>query len=99
MKLLDNVQYIVLIDNSLAGPQDLLQYYFKGINHCAEDGAGRKGLFVDITLGRPKTSNMITIFLPTGMLVLISHLSIAFAEMFLDLVMNVNTTILLVLTT
>ena len=73
MKLLDNVQYIV-IDNSFAGPQDLLQYYFKGINHCAEDGAGRKGLFVDITLGRPKTSNMITIFLPTGMLVLISHL-------------------------
>ena len=56
-------------------------------------------MFVDITLGRPKTSNMITIFLPTGMLVLISHLSIAFAEMFLDLVMNVNTTILLVLTT
>ena len=53
---------IVLIDNSFAGPQDLLQYYFKGINHCAEDGAGRKGLFLDITLGRPKTSNMITIF-------------------------------------
>ena len=63
------------------------------------DQEGRSGFFVDITMVRQKTSNVITIFVPTGMLVLISHLSISFADTFMDLVMNVNTTILLVLTT
>ena len=82
-----------------SGPIDLLQYSFLSLDHCNKDRDGKPGFFVDITLVRQKTSNIITIFLPTGMLVLISHLSISFADTFMDLVMNVNTTILLVLTT
>ena len=81
------------------GKEDLGRYYFKSINHCNIDKYGRSGIFIDFTLKRPILGKIITMFLPTGMLLLISQLSTVFSKVFMDLVIEVNTTLLLVLTT
>ena len=81
------------------GSEELLQYVFKTINHCNNNKEEQTGVFVDITLGRPLTSNMMTVFLPTFMLLIISQMSTLFSSNYLDLVIEVNVTVLLVLTT
>ena len=81
------------------GAGELLQYVFKTINHCNVNKENQTGVFVDITLGRPLTSNVMTVFLPTFMLLIISQMSTLFSSNYLDLVIDVNVTVLLVLTT
>ena len=81
------------------GAGELLQYVFKTINHCNVNKENQTGVFVDITLGRPLTSNVMTVFLPTFMLLIISQMSTLFSSNYLDLVIEVNVTVLLVLTT
>ena len=81
------------------GAEELLQYVVKTINHCSLNKEQQTGVFVDITLGRPLTSNMMTVFLPTFMLLIISQMSTLFSSNYLDLVIEVNVTVLLVLTT
>ena len=81
------------------GPTDLGKYYFKHIEYCHVDIHGRSGLFIDFTIERPILNKLITVFLPTAMLILISQVSTSFSRTFMDLVIEVNTTLLLVLTT
>ena len=81
------------------GSIDVGRYYFHSINYCEVDKHGRSGMFIDFTIKRPILNNLITLFLPTGMLVLISQMSTAFSKSFKDMVIEVNTTLLLVLTT
>ena len=81
------------------GARELLQYVFKTINHCNVNKGREAGVFVDITLGRPLTSNVMTVFLPTLMLLIISQMSTSFSRNYQDLVIEVNVTVLLVLTT
>ena len=81
------------------GPTDLGKYYFKNIEYCHVDIYGRIGLFIDFTIERPILNKLITVFLPTAMLILISQVSTSFSGTFIDLVIEVNTTLLLVLTT
>ena len=78
-----------------SGKVEVGRYNFQNINFCDVDKEGRTGLFIDFTIQRPVLNNLITLFLPTGMLLIISQLSVVFK----DLVIEVNTTLLLVLTT
>ena len=50
-------------------------------------------------LSRPLMSNMLTTFLPTTILVIITYLANAFALNYLAVVIQVNLTVLLVLAT
>ena len=77
------------------GTEEVGRYFFQSINYCEVDKQGRTGLFIDFTIKRPILNNLITLFLPTGMLLGISQLSVVFK----DLVIEVNTSLLLVLTT
>lgn len=81
------------------GPTDIGKYFFKNIDHCHVDIHGRVGLFIDFTIERPLLNKLTTVFLPTAMLLFISQVSTSFSETFTDLVIEVNTTLLLVLTT
>ena len=83
----DTVQY--------TGSEEVGKYYFQSIHYCNKDKQGRSGMFIDFTIKRPVLNNLLTLFLPTGMLMIISQMSIVFKE----LVIEVNTTLLLVLTT
>ena len=82
-----------------SGPHSLGKYYFKSINFCLTNKHGEEGFFIDFTFQRPVLNNLITMFLPTGILLLISQMTTVFSKTFMDLVIEVNTTLLLVLTT
>ena len=84
---------------SYTGKSDIGQYYFRKIKFCEVDKYGRRGLYIDLIFSRPLTGSFMTIFLPTGMLLMISQMSTIFSSSFLDMVIEVNTTLLLVLTT
>ena len=58
-----------------------------------------KAIVVDITLGRPIVSNLLTVFIPTMLLVVISFTARFFAEDYIDMVIQVNVTILNVVAT
>ena len=82
-----------------SGVEELLQYFFKEINFCDELMPGQNGIMVEITLGRPLTSSLMTTFLPTMMLLVISQISTLLSQSYFDILIEVNTTLLLVLTT
>ena len=86
----DNVTY--------TGKKELGKYYFKEIKFCDIDKFGRNGFFIDITFNSPMTAQILTLFLPTGMLLLISQISTLLGSKFAEMVIEVNTTLLLVLT-
>ena len=81
------------------GNADLGKFYLMNLNFCSENKWGRYGAFIDLTFKRPLTGHFTTTFLPTGMLLLISQMSTSFSGTFLEMVIEVNTTLLLVLTT
>ena len=81
------------------GPNEIGRYHFRNINYCEVNKNGEQGLFIDLIFSRPLTGNLMTIFLPTAMLLLISQMSTKFSSTFLEVVIEVNTTILLVLIT
>ena len=81
------------------GSTDLGRYYFREMRYCQVDKNGRSGLFVNFIFSRPLTSNILTIFLPTAMLLLISLMVVIFRNTYLDMVIDVNATLILVLTT
>ena len=81
------------------GRHDLGEFQFRGLQYCDVNKFGRMGMFVDLSFKRPLTGHFMTTFLPTGMLLLISQMSTTFSGSFLEMVIEVNTTLLLVLTT
>ena len=81
------------------GSSDIGKYYFREMHYCQVDREGRSGLFTDFIISRPLTSNCLTIFLPTAMLLLISQMVTTFNKTYLEMVIEVNATLLLVLTT
>ena len=92
--------YILKIGNiTYTGPKDLGKYYFREIQYCEVHKDGRDGIFIDLIFNRSLIGSFMTIFLPTGMLLIISQISTAFSSHFLEMVMEVNATLLLVLTT
>ena len=82
-----------------SGATELLQYFFKDISFCDQFIPGQNVIKVEITLGRPLTSSMMTTFLPTMMLLVISQMSTLLSQSYFDILIEVNTTLLLVLTT
>ena len=86
-----NIQY--------SGDRELLQYFYKSINFCNKVKKGENGISIEVTLGRPITSSLMTTFLPTVILLIISQMSTSLSDSYFDLVIEVNTTVLLVLTT
>ena len=71
---LDNVQY--------SGTVSLGKYYFHSIKSCELDKHGRIGMFTDFIIKRPILNNILTMFLPTAMLLIISQVSTAFSQSF-----------------
>ena len=56
-------------------------------------------IVVEFSLGRPIINNLLTNFVPTILLVIISFAARFFVEDYIDMVIQVNLTILLVLAT
>ena len=77
----------------------LAQYTLEKIKMCRLSFQGERGFIVEVTLSRPIISNILTVFIPTTTLLAISFIARFFAEDYIDMVIQVNLTILLVLAT
>ena len=58
-----------------------------------------KGVEVNISLSRPLISDILTVFIPTIILLTISHISKVYDKRYIDMVVMVNLTVILVLAT
>ena len=81
------------------GSSALTQHTVKGIMFCSHPIKDKSGIIVELELGRPLVGSILTVFLPTGMLLFISQMAKSYSDTFLDMVIEVNLTVLLVLTT
>ena len=84
---------------SYTGPKDLAEYVVKSYMMCEAEFGPYQGVEVRISLGRPLIGNILTVFIPCVILLLICHLVNIFDENYLDMVIGVNLTALLVLAT
>ena len=66
---------------------------------CRSRIVEKEAIVTEVTMGRPIMNNLLTVFVPTTLLLLISFAARAFVEDYMDMVIQVNLTILLVLAT
>ena len=89
--------FIDLLSDELAylGPKELSQYFVKGtaLHHDKER------VWAEIILGRRLLSTILTVYVPTFLLNLISYATNFFKDFFFEAVVTVNLTAMLVLTT
>ena len=74
-------------------------YAISKIRMCKSVIADMNAIVVEVTLERPIVNFLLTVFVPTILLVIISFTARFFAEDYIDMVIQVNLTILLVLGT
>ena len=77
----------------------LNRYTLTSIQMCGSVLMDMDAIVVEVTLGRPLVNTVLTVFVPTILLVLISFTARFFSEDYIDMVIQVNLTILLVLAT
>ena len=75
------------------------RYTINSIEMCNSMVGNTDGIVVEINLGRPIVSNILTVFMPTTILVSISYMARVFTNHYMDMVIMVNLTVLLVLAT
>ena len=81
------------------GPEDLTQHVVRDVHICALVIHNRPGAIVEVILGRPLFGSVLTIFMPTVILVILSQMVGVFHKEYMDMVIGVNLTLLLVLAT
>ena len=69
------------------------------VTMCAAMVGDYQGAEVTMSLGRPLISNILTVFIPTIILLIISHITNVYEKQYIDMVIMVNLTVLLVLAT
>ena len=75
------------------------RYTLSRIRMCKSTINKMKAIVAEVTLGRPIIGNLLTVFVPTMLLLAISFAARFFTEEYIDMVIQVNLTILLVLST
>ena len=77
----------------LATGDELNEYKVGQIKFCSQG----KNLVLDVVLERPLISSILTVFIPTLLLLVISHFSAVFENAYIDMVVPLHLTVLLVL--
>ena len=80
-----------------SGPLELIAFNIKNYSICSTVIRGKMGVVASMEFGRPLTSNILTVFIPTLILLFISHVANRFDQNYVDMVIGVNLTVLLVL--
>ena len=75
------------------------RYTLSSIRMCKSEIIEKNAIIVEVTLGRPIINNLLTVFVPTMLLVIISFTARFFAEEYIDMVIQVNVTVMLALGT
>ena len=82
-----------------SGEKDLSQYFVMNSTMRRATIKNKQGLQVSLTLGRKLLGNILTVYVPTSLLVLIGHSTNYFKDFFFEAVVTVNLTCMLVLVT
>ena len=88
-----------LDDLAYLGPIDLPQHFVDNVNMCVKNLKDGQRIIVEVVLGRPVFAYFLTTTLPTVILIMISQMATSFSKEYLDMVIQVNLTVLLVLAT
>ena len=75
------------------------RYTLSRIRMCKSVIINLKAIVVEVTLGRPIVNNLLTVFIPTVLLLVISLTARFFVDNYIDMVVQVNVTIMLALAT
>ena len=75
------------------------RYTLTRVRMCKSAIDEKKAIVVEITFGRPIINNLLTVFVPTMLLVIISFAPRLFADEYIDMVVQVNVTVMLALAT
>ena len=75
------------------------RYTLARVRMCKSAIDERKAIIVEIIFGRPIVNNLLTVFVPTMLLVMISFAIRLFAAEYIDMVIQVNVTVMLALAT
>ena len=79
------------------GPTHLAQYFVHNYVICsARVHSGEAGIKIILIFGRPIIGHVLTVFIPTIILIVLGHMSKVFADDYIDMVIQVNLTALLV---
>ena len=81
------------------GPKELPQYIVEEVNICSFTFNNRSGALVEVILDRPLFGTILTVFMPTCILVMLSQIVGVFHRDYKHMVIAVNATLLLVQTT
>ena len=76
---------------------ELIEFNIKSYSICPGMVRDRQGVVAFMVFGRPLISNILTVFIPTLILLIISHVANMFDRDYIDMVIGVNLTVLLVL--
>jgi len=88
----------LLVDSlNYEGPQDLTQYFIRKQSMIFRDND--ESIVVTVILGRRLIGNILTVFLPTLIMVIMSQATNYFKPFFFETVIQVNLTIILVIAT
>ena len=77
----------------------LNSYTLTKIKMCRSRLLEKEAIVTEVTMGRPIMNNLLTVFIPTTLLLVISLTARTFTEDYIDMVIQVNLTTLLVLAT
>ena len=81
------------------GPKELTQHIVKNVSICQAIIKGKLGIIVEFSLGRPLFGTTLSVFMPTSILLILSQMVRVFGNDHLEMVIEVNLTLLLVLAT
>ena len=97
----DSWKFVELLRETLrySGPKDLMLYFIKDQKFKSVTLSGVQAIKVEIVLGRRLLSVLLTTVLPSVLLLLTSHSTNFFKDVFFEAVVTVNLTVMLVLTT
>ena len=87
----------ILVD--YVGPKDLTKHFIKRFEICAMNIDKGSGVVVKVYIGRPLFGTILTVYIPTGLLVFLCQMVKSFNRNYLEMVIEVNLTLLLVLAT
>ena len=101
MEFASSVSHIDVLPSNLQYNRNISLncYTLSKIRMCTSVVNNKKAIIVEVTLNRPIVNFLLTVFVPTVLLVIISFTARFFAEDYIDMVIQVNLTIQLVLGT
>ena len=87
------------VELQYVGPKVLPQHFVIKTVYCSKIVNGKSGAIAEIHLGRPLFGSIITIYIPTSTFVVLCQMVGVFKDDYLDMVIGVNITLLLVFAT